>query len=169
MTTRSRAMIVHDCRRVLHLNNRELAEFLGVSVRTIQRHMSMGGVAYDSECEKLIHAVHPRNPALAAEFAEHIGKTLPSLGLAAPHDPRRAPAQPVLSRLYADAVVCAAADALGQPPAAVRKAVAAAFRRALDLGASLEELTWLLASEGELPPRTGEPVSGWVAKRDQGS
>ena len=84
-----------------------LAEFLGCSRRTVQRHLSEGGLSQERHYALLIKAVHPKNPELARQLAAARGTTLEALGLtppAAPPDPTRPE--------HADSVVYAAADVL---------------------------------------------------------
>ncbi len=162
-----KADIVNEVRRELGLHiNRELAEFLGISLRTVQRYIYDGGVSSPRDCEKLIAAVYPKNETLASRLAATIGTDLVKLGLKPPTPPpapvAQAPRQSLLApeppRLppatdaHADAVVCAVADLLEQPPAAVRHIVAAAFGRALELGVDQEGLARLLAAGRPAPP-----------------
>jgi hypothetical protein len=52
-----------------------------------------------------------------------------------------------------DAVVCVAADALAATPATVRDALHAAFRRARELGLSLQDVEDALAKPVERRPK----------------
>ncbi len=79
----------------------------------------------------------PPIATFASELAAHHRETLATLGLVAPAAvvaPRVA-----LSHLV-DSVVCAAADAVSQPPAALRPSLIAAFERAQAVGLSVDEL-----------------------------
>jgi hypothetical protein len=58
------------------------------------------------------------------------------------------------TRLVIDSVVCAAAEALGTPPAAVRPVVQAAFARARGLGVSVDEVDDALSGK----PTAVEPA-----------
>ena len=87
---------------------------------------------------KLAAAVFPRDPQLAAQLAQAAGATLQQLGLV-PASP--APAPPMAKPPHlVDTVVCAAAEALGVPPPAVRPALLAAFQRAREVGLTTEDV-----------------------------
>ena len=153
MSSSQPALNLEACRR-LSLNNRALADFLGCSVRTVVRHNSSGGFSGLANAVKIIRALHPTDPEFASELAASYGQTLVALGLepdprilpppVAPVEPSH-PAPLTARSEHADAVVCAAADALNLPPSAVRPAVAAAFARAHELGVGLDTLAPLLA------------------------
>jgi hypothetical protein len=144
----SRVLLIHEACRLLGLNQRGLAKLVGCSVRTIQRNSSQGGLAYRSDHEKLITAVHPRSPDLAARLARSMGVDLGTLGLPTPQELRPIAAR----REHADAIVAAAADALDVSPKTVRPAIAAAFALARELNVALDTLAPLLASPKPAPP-----------------
>jgi hypothetical protein len=132
--------------RELKLFQKGVAQLLGVPVRTVQRHPATGGLSQTEHYAKLVRAIHPRNPTLAAQIATAIGKSLPELGIhpaptavSAPLPPPRA------TQAHAEAVVCAAADAIGVVPRDVRPIVAAIFSCARKLDVDLSSLTALLA------------------------
>ena len=132
----------------LRLNQRELAELLGVSPRTVSRNYRSGMTLLPQTCERLARTCHPHNRALAVELAARAGKTLVDLGLEAPPPPAvlpppRAPA--VLHRHVVDAVVSVAAEAMQSTPQAMRPAVLAAFERAVALGMTSEEVVAAMA------------------------
>jgi hypothetical protein len=54
-------------------------------------------------------------------------------------------------RHVADVIVCAAAEALDAPPSVVRPVLVAAFRRAKELGVSVDDVVDLLGSQGSAP------------------
>jgi hypothetical protein len=89
--------------------------------------------------------VFPVKPELAGEIAALAGTTLEDLGVAV--------ATPVSSRprprvdLIVDTVVCAAADAMGTTPEAIRPALRAAFRRANAAEFTLDELDAALGGQ----------------------
>jgi hypothetical protein len=149
--------ITRQACRVLSLNNRELAEYVGISVRTVQRHISSGGIWHPMHHQILIRGLYAKDRPLAAEYAAALGTSLVALGL---ESPLRAPAPSVAPSEIAparpeqgDAVVYAAADALGMAPKAARPAVVAAFARAAELGIELAALGKLFSAE-----RTAKPV-----------
>jgi len=137
--------------RALRLNQRELAERIGVSRRTISRWTARGAVLAPQDVRLLAGLLHPVDPALAADVATTHGQTLESLGLEGA--PPAALAGPAVA-LAADAVVCAAADALDVSPRAVRPALLAAFRRAREAGVTLDQLETALAPAA--PPARGK-------------
>jgi hypothetical protein len=136
----------------LGLNQEQMGKLIGVSRRTMSRWSgSIPGVT-EQQVYTLARAVHPKDPAIAAELAGHIGQTLESLRIVAPPPPPvPAPPPPPPPRtlppipLMVESVVCAAADALETKPAAVRDALSAAFVRAKRMGLSVEEVVAALA------------------------
>ncbi len=144
----TKVQLIHEACRLLQLNQRGLAKLVGCSVRTVQRHSWQGGLAYASDHEKLIRAVHPRSPDLAARLARVTGINLGALGLPSPQDLRPIAAR----REHADAIVAAAADVLDVSPKSVRPAIAAAFALARELNVALDTLAPLLAAAKPAPP-----------------
>ncbi|MHB1845965.1 MAG: hypothetical protein ACYCWW_14160 [Deltaproteobacteria bacterium] len=134
------AGLVLQATKVLGMNQRDLATFLGVSVRTVQRHAYAGGIGYPSEYEKLLRALYPKDPALAGQIAHAIGRDLTAMGISPPPQPAPAPQpaplppRPAVRPEHVDAVLCAAADAIGVLPRDARPMVAAIFARVRDLG-----------------------------------
>jgi hypothetical protein len=135
-------LTLYRLQRTLGLNQKKLAELLGYSSRTISRYYDGGGTLSPATYEKLAAAVHPHDPAFAAELAAHAGKTLVGLGLERPPPPPSppVPARPVpTQRHLVDSVVCAAAEAMQTPPHTMRPALTAAFERVLALGMTAEQ------------------------------
>jgi hypothetical protein len=120
----------------------DLAKLIGSSRRTVQRHSWEGGLSSEAHYQILIQAVHPKNPALAAQLAAARGTSLEALGIAVP-----APPSDPTRREHADSVVCAAADVLQLPPSAIRPAIAAAFARAGELEVTFAGLVRHLSDE----------------------
>ena len=153
--------LVLAAKQTLHLTNQEMAQRLGMSLRTFQRNIATGGLRDDEDVETLVRAVHPKDPALAAKLAQASGRSVEAMGLvpaatrpASSHDGATGCQHPILAAArseHADAVVYAAADALEVAPGAIRAAVAAAFTRAHELGVSLETLAPLLAAKAWNP------------------
>jgi hypothetical protein len=139
--TLSHGSLLHRAQVALHMNQRELGAFLGLSARTIGRWHARGGGLYPTACEQLARAVHPRDVALAAELATHAGTSLVALGLEKPPAPSvvRGDARPLPAHL-ADSILCVAAEAGETTPKAMRPALVAAFERALALGMNAEEV-----------------------------
>ncbi len=128
----------------------DLAKLLGCSRRTVQRNSRTEGLSRDEHYLRLIRAWHPRNPDLARQLAAARGTTLEALGLAPP-----APPPDTTGPLHADSVVYAAADVLQLPPSAVRPAVAAAFAKAREHGATVEGLARHLGGVKAKPQARG--------------
>jgi hypothetical protein len=121
--------LVARAQAALGMTHREFGETLGASERTALRWAAGRSSVGVPSLRALARLVYPRDPALAAELAEATSATLESLGIVAP------PAPPAVdASVLADAVVCAAADALSMPPGAVRRGLLAAFGRARELG-----------------------------------
>jgi hypothetical protein len=130
--------------RLLGLNQRQLADALGASLRTAQRWSVGASDLSDDRLGQLAALVFPHDADLAAELASRGHTTLGALGLLVPAPGAPLPAaEPVRPRPapeeLIDAVVCAAADAKGATPAEIRPALLAAFARAIKLGLTLEE------------------------------
>jgi hypothetical protein len=170
------ALLVH-AQHTLGLSQEALGKILGgVTRRTIWRYQGGRGRPLASDLHALARSVYPRDAALASELATYSGATLESLGLVpaapaapAPPAPPAPPAAPAVddkqTRLFADAVVCAAAEALDVSPRAVRGVLHAAFARARETGLPIDVLERALA-----PARAGPaPAKGAGAgsKKDQ--
>ncbi len=142
---RSLQHVVYDALRALNYLQQDVAELLGISVRTVQRRSNWGFVS-SADYELLLRALQPTNPALAAELAQATGHDLAALGLVPrPPPPRVEPPLPPARLEHAEAVVCAAADAMNVVPRDARPVVAAIFERALALGVDHAALARLLA------------------------
>jgi transcriptional regulator with XRE-family HTH domain len=139
-------------RELLRMTQGEFGEALGVSKRTAHRWEAAGGQPSLSQVVTAARLVHPLDATLAAELAAAASETLESLGLVQRATPP-APAPPLPSRVVVQAVVCAAAEALGVAPGAVRGAVLAAFTCARELRLSVEEVEGALAPEPETKRR----------------
>ncbi len=142
-------------RHVSRLSQDELAKRLRVSKRTIARREHGKAPVGRQDVGTLAALVFPRDPAMAEELAAAGGHTLESLGLVTAPVVATPPPPPP-SRLVVDAVVCVAADALGATPGTVRGALHAAFRRARELGLSLQDVEDALAKAGDGKPTRAE-------------
>ncbi len=141
--------IVHiaAAQRTLGVTQEELGEMLGASRRTMSRMFTGRSPLSIEHLHVLARAVHSKDPILAAKLAAEGAATLESLGIVRPAPPAAPVAPPVApgrpfptTRLVVDSVVCAAAETMQAPPAAVREALRAAVARARALGLSLEEM-----------------------------
>ncbi|HUB07165.1 MAG TPA: helix-turn-helix transcriptional regulator [Myxococcales bacterium] len=147
--------LVMQAARLLNFTNQALADHLGVSRRTVQRWLVSGTGPQMQHAVKLACTVYPRHEALARELAIHGGTTVEALGLVPPRPPpppaapapRAAPVPPPAPAArseHAEAVLCAAANAMDVSPARIAPAVVAAFKRALALGVDVPSLVALL-------------------------
>ncbi|HUB10041.1 MAG TPA: hypothetical protein VMB50_23760 [Myxococcales bacterium] len=165
--------LILEARRLVAFSNRDFAELTGVSLRTVERYPTSGGISHVGQTDKLIVATHAKDPQLAARLAAAAGRDLQELGLPpapvpVPPAPRAAPeptvaapaplpAVPEARQEHADSVLLAAARALNLPPETVRPGVAAAFARASEMGVSVAGLAAQLkrppadATEGKPP------------------
>jgi DNA-binding transcriptional regulator YdaS (Cro superfamily) len=136
--------------RVLGLSHKGAAELLGISPRTSQRWITGGGTIEPARLHTLAVAVHPKDPELAAELA-YLGRTtLEALGLVAQPGAEAAQAPRLQAEDVIDSVVCAASEAIGVMPAAVRPGLLAACQRARKLGLDLPAMeAALLAVTGK--------------------
>ncbi len=143
----------------LSFNNKQLGKFLGLSSRTITRWWNNEASPSGQEVVKILRAVHPKDPALAAKLATELGTTLQALGLAAPAPPPAPP--PPRPRppnaLMVESIVCAAAVAQQATPDAVRPILQAAFARARGMGLSVEEVDDALSPSPAKPSVAAKP------------
>jgi transcriptional regulator with XRE-family HTH domain len=120
----------------LGLSQRQFAERLSSSLRTVSRWTAGKSYPSNQQLRLIVQLVYPRDPAIAAALARATGATVEEL---VPHAgaavaPRRAPLP-----LLLDNVVHAAAEAMDLSPRLARRGLAAAFARARELGVTLEE------------------------------
>jgi hypothetical protein len=148
--------LVLEARNALFLDNKAFAQFVGVSLRTIERHGHAHGLGDPVNRDKLVTALYPVNPGLAREFAVAAGTSVEALGLGTPPVPPPPPAPTVIAPPppppipearpeHADSVLVAAANVNNVSPETVRPIVAAAFARASELGLAVAGLAEHLA------------------------
>ncbi len=161
-----------EARQVLNMGQGELGDLVRVSRRTVQRWDALQSTPGASDLGKVAVAVHPHDPNLAARIAARAGTTLEGLGLVqAPAVATPTPAAvapPPVERSaesighMVDGVVCAAADALGVPPAGVRPVLLAAFRKAAEVELRVEDVVRALsparARAARSKPRSARPA-----------
>ena len=134
--------------QALGLNQERFGALIGVSRRTVIRWGGHAAFLSGERVGRLVAALHPVDPDLAAEIANQHGTTLEELGLVAPPPPAPPAPAPVetppreLPRVehLIDSMVCAAAEAMSVKPPEVRPAVIAAFERARALHLEVEEI-----------------------------
>jgi DNA-binding XRE family transcriptional regulator len=149
------AALLTQSQHTLGLTQETLGQLLGVSRTTMNRWQRRGGTKLlPSQLATLAGELVPADRDLASRLAAHHHETLETLGLVAPAPP---PAPAVVAPRVAlphlvDSVVCAAADAVSQPPAALRPSLIAALERAQAVGLSVDELVaGLRGSPGPVP------------------
>ena len=141
------APTVLRARQVLGLNQTELAELLGASRRTGQRWAAGQSTMHPIELRALAGHVFPKDAKLAAKLAWYADTTLEELGLVAPVPPPK-PFYPSREHLL-DSVLCAAAEAVGMTPGAMRPALRAAVARAKELELSVDTMHATLSTVAE--------------------
>jgi len=124
--------LLFQARRALSMSRDEAGTALGWSKRTIGRWESGRSGVYPKAITDLARLVHAVDPGLAAEMAAAAGSSLVELGLV--------PAGGATPAILADAIVCAAADAMHAVPETVRAGLRAAFRRAGELRMSVDDV-----------------------------
>ena len=163
-STESSSALLVKARLALGILQKDVAELLGVSARTMGRWTSRGVNLTREQTATLARAVHPKDASLASRIAAYGGETLETLGiLAGPAAGATPPAtaRTLMLRAQAvDAVVCSAADALDISPRAVRPAVLAAVRRAREAELTLEDVETVLAGAAQAsPPRASQQAT----------
>jgi transcriptional regulator with XRE-family HTH domain len=159
----SSAQLLVEGRRALGMSQRQFGPALGWSHRTATRWDAGYSPPSEDALRKLAGLLLPVDRALAEQAAAHIGETLESLGLVAPTPPApppappapppAPPAAPVASTAdLVDVVVCAAAEATDASPRAIRSLLYVAFRRARQIGLTVEQV------EGALAPPPSPPL-----------
>jgi transcriptional regulator with XRE-family HTH domain len=143
--------LVTRAQLALRMNQRELAELLGISRRTVTRWYANQSSLSVGEVEKIARAVFPVDATLAAGLAAECGKTLESMGLVR-HEPPAPVVVPLAvpsappPRAYppiapmVESIVCAAVEVTQSTPAAARGVVRAVFARARALGLTVQEV-----------------------------
>ena len=146
--------LVFEAMRELGLNQRETAELVGCSLRTVQR-WSAGSWPWEPHVARIAQEVHPRRPELAAALAQSIGGTLESLGIVKPAPvnvvqpppPPRIPPQAVA--YIVDGLMFRLAEELKLDREVIARTLVNAVARATHAGLSVDEL--LGALQGKPP------------------
>lgn len=136
------------------MNQRDFGHALDSSQRTAQRWELNQATVYEAVWKELARLLTPVDLDLAEEVAAMAGATLLALGLVDPPPP----AAPVLDseahpgRSHAaadlvDVVLLAAAHAFDGSPRPLRPVLHAAFKRAREMGLSIEEVEAALAPQ----------------------
>jgi hypothetical protein len=144
----------------LEMTQTQMGALLSLSRSTIFRRTRGKAVElWPHEQPKLVQAVYRVDPALALEIVAALEETAERMGIAPLEPPQLAAPkpQPIAAHLVphlVHAVVAAAADVAGQPPAALRQTVRAAFERAHAAGLTVEAV---VAAMGDAPRGKTEP------------
>jgi len=163
--------LVAEAQELLGMSQGELADALASSRRTITRWFAREALPSVSQLHQLARAVHPKDERLAARLAAEGGTTLTALGLVRPEPPAPPPPPPPdeppappprpfpPAHLMVESIVCAAAETMQSPPAAVRDVLRAAFARARGLGLSVEEVDDALSPRPSVTPQSRAAVA----------
>ena len=164
--------LVVRSRLALQMNQLQLAELVGTSLRTVQRFETGRAPLYPWHLHKLVDALRPHDPDLAAQidvYAPRAAPIPPPVVAPAPVLPAPAPPPPpplpppIPAGVLVDSVVCAAAEAMSVAPQAIRPAVLAAFARARDTGLTMDGVVAVLA-----PPPPPEPMPEATSSKGKG-
>jgi hypothetical protein len=157
-------LLLNDARRVLCMGQRQFGEALGASHRTATRWDAGHSKPDDHSLRELARLLLPHDRALAIEAAAAFHETLESLGLEAPQ--AHAITAPLLVRPQdlVDVVVCCAAEMTGWAPSALRPVLHAVFKRAGEVGLSVEAAEQALRETGVEVLSRGRGRKALVAK-----
>jgi transcriptional regulator with XRE-family HTH domain len=140
--------VLAKARLTLGMSQSEFGPALGWSHRTAARWEGGRAVPSADALRKLTRLLLPKDRELAAHAASHAGETLESLGLIEPPHPPPPPPPPIARSRpedLVDVVLCAAANHTGSVPETMRPLLYAAFRRAREVGLTVEEVEKALA------------------------
>lgn len=154
--TKTVAQLVRRARHAVAIRFPDLVQRLCTSTRTMQRWQAAESRPSDAQLAALATLVHPQDASLAADLAAAAGETPVTLGLVEPPPPpvpSPPPLPPMPRHLVVDAVVCAAADSTDAAPSAVRATLLAAFKRARELGLTVDEMEKALEARISAPAR----------------
>src|SRR5579859_7114131 len=150
--TQSVHALLGAARSALGMTQKEFGEALGVSHRTATRWDAGKAEPADFQLRTLAGLLLPVSRALAVECAAQNHESLVDLGLekppappAPPPPPPPPPPLPYTTDDLVDIVVCAAAEATDASPRAVRQLLHVAFRRARDVGLTVQQVESALA------------------------
>ena len=131
-------LIVLDSQRALNMSQRQFGVAVGASHRTAVRWAARQSIPAAHNLRNLARLLYPHDRVLAAEVAESIDETLQSLGLEAPPPPEPPPAPTVRAEDLVDVLVLTAVETTGAAPAPMRTLLHAVFKRAREVGLTVE-------------------------------
>jgi transcriptional regulator with XRE-family HTH domain len=165
---RSIHIILGEARRALGMSQEKFGSAIGSSHRSAVRWDAGRATPAEHQLRTLAGLLHPVERALAAEVAAAIDETLESLGLEAPRPPAppAAPSPPAPPALrpadLIEIVVLAVVEHAGVTPAVARQGLYAAFKRAREIGLTVE------VAEKALRP-AAPPAQGTAASASRGA
>jgi hypothetical protein len=128
-------VILIEAQRALMMSQREFGYAVGSSHRTAVRWAAGQSTPAEHHLRNLAKLLHPRDRVLASEVADYVDETLVSLGLEAPPPP--AP-PPLGAEHLVDLLVLTAVEMTGAAPAPTRTLLHAVFKRAADVGLTVD-------------------------------
>ncbi len=140
---RSIQVILLEGQRALGMSQREFGYAVGSSHRSAVRWAARQATPADAHLRKLAALLLPHDRTLAAEVADYVDETLVSLGLEAPLPPPAPPLppppmSPIRAEDLVDVLVLAAVELTGAAPAPTRLMLHAVFKRAKDVGLTVD-------------------------------
>jgi hypothetical protein len=164
-------------RELLHLNQQMFADHVGSSLRTVQRWEAKRGAPPRDVILWMADAVRSIDPEIAAHLDVYAPRPMPppppepAKPIEAPPPPAPPP-PPLPQHVLVDSVVCAAAEAMGVTPQAIRPAVLAAFARSCEARVAPEQIVATPSPPPpppppptQAPPVPPEPAQSAPAKR----
>jgi transcriptional regulator with XRE-family HTH domain len=144
--TKATAGLLVEAQNALGVSQGQLGDMLGLSRQTIWRYQTAQSNPLASSLQDLARRVRAIDSGLASRLAgAGTGARKTGFRIAAPARPTSTGGGRLETRLMADAIVCAAAEALDASPRTVRRALLAAFARARDTGLALDAIETALA------------------------
>src|SRR5258708_1157375 len=146
--TKATAELLVEAQNALEVSQGQLGDMLGLSRQTIWRYQTGQSNPLASSLQDLSRRVRAIDAELASRLAgAGTGARKTGFRIAAAARPTSTGGGRLVTdtRLMADAIVCAAAEALDPSPRTVRRALLAAFARARDHGLALDAIETALA------------------------
>jgi transcriptional regulator with XRE-family HTH domain len=141
--------LLSNARRLLGMSQAQFGPALGASHRTAVRWDAGKSYPGEGSFRTLARLLAPLDRGLAAEAAANIGETLVDLGIVEPPPVETAPPPRSPPEDLVDALLCAAANQAGAVPETMRPVLYAVFRRAREVGLSVDEVERVLAPAPE--------------------
>ena len=165
---RSIQLIPTEAQRALSMSQREFGYAVGSSHRTAVRWAARQSTPAEHHLRNLAKLLHPHDRALAAEVADYVDESLVSLGIEAPPPPPPPPLPPpppvppapppVRAEDLVDVLVLTAVEITGSAPAPMRAMLHAVFKRAGDVGLTVDAAEMGLRAPIPGPAKTDAPA-----------